>query len=337
MPESSPDDKLPGVRALVTGATGFVGSHLADLLLEQGWDVVCAVRKSSNLRWLNGKRVRLAEVDFGRPESFEMSFDGVDVVFHVAGLIKGRSFEEYLEGNWLASRTMIEATLRYGPRVRRFVHVSSLAAAGPSPDGRPLDESAPCRPISMYGRSKLLGEQEVWKRRHEVPVTVVRPPVVYGTRDTGLLEVYRVVRSGFAPNLGGRRYVSIVNVAELVRGIVQAGTSEQGRNQIYFICNETPWAIDRLMKLVARLIHRRVRHVYVPTRLVLLAGELASMLAQLTGRAMVFNRDKASEIVPKHWTCTPSKFKGHFGWTPRIPLEIGFRDVLDWYRGQGLV
>lgn len=325
------------MKALVTGATGFVGSHLADYLLEQGWDVACIVRASSNLQWLIGKRLQLVEADFRRPESFEKALDGADVVFHVAGIIKGKNFDEYLEGNWLASKTMIEATLRYGTRARRFVHVSSLAAAGPSPDGRPLDEGSPCRPISMYGRTKLLGEQEIWKHRDKLAITVVRPPVVYGTRDTGLLEMYKIVGAGFAPNLGGRKFVSIVNVLELVRGIVQAGTDDRGRNQIYFISNEAPWAIDQLMKLVARLLNKRVRHVYVPTRVVLFAGELASAVAKLTGTTTVFNRDKASEIVPKFWTCTPSRFKGHFGWVPRIPLEVGFRDVLDWYRAEGLV
>src|SRR5882672_707690 len=170
--------------ALVTGATGFVGSHLVDLLLERGWRVSALVRKSSNLRWIEDKPVQRVD-----PET--SPFPDCDVLFHVAGVIRADTYADYLAGNRDLAVRVFEAA-----RAKRFVHVSSLAAAGP---GEALDESTPCRPISLYGRSKWEGELAVWARRVRVPVTVIRPPVVYGPRDFGLFDLYVTVAKGLRP------------------------------------------------------------------------------------------------------------------------------------------
>ena len=144
--------------ALVTGATGFVGSHLVDVLLEKGWRVSAVVRRTSNLRWLDGKPVE-------RVDDAAAPLPACDVLFHVAGVIRADRYADYLEGNRDFAVRIFEAA-----RAARFVHVSSLAVAGP---GDRVDESTPCSPISLYGKSKWEGEGEIWKRRDRTPV--VRP------------------------------------------------------------------------------------------------------------------------------------------------------------------
>ena len=170
--------------AVVTGATGFVGSHLVDALLEKGWRVTVTVRPSSNLRWLERKAVERVDDRF----SASSPLPECDVVFHVAGVIRADTYADYLAGNRDLAVRAFEAA-----RARRFVHVSSLAVAGP---GEKVDETTPCSPISLYGKSKWEGECEVWKRRDRTAVTVIRPPVVYGPRDFGLFDLYKTVSKG---------------------------------------------------------------------------------------------------------------------------------------------
>src|SRR5258705_9533581 len=146
--------------ALVTGATGFVGSHLVEELLERGWTVRCTVRSTSKLRWLEGKSVETIRADLLEPASLAKAAEGVDTVFHIAGVLRGENYAEYRRGNVEATRNILDAARK----AKRFLYVSSITACGPSPDGEPLTEDRPRAPISLYGRSKSEAEESVWAR-----------------------------------------------------------------------------------------------------------------------------------------------------------------------------
>jgi len=306
--------------ALVTGATGFVGSHLVDRLLERGYQVAVTVRPGSNLRWLDGKALERVPADFARPGSLP----ACDVLFHVAGVIRADSYGEYLAGNRDLARSVFEAA-----RTGRFVHVSSLAVTGP---GENVDETTACAPISLYGRSKWEGEQEVWKRRDRVPVTVVRPPVVYGPRDFGLYDLYRAVSKGVRPEIGGRKVVSLVHAADLAEGMVRAAESPAGANEVFFLSNREAWAISDLLDVIERALERRAVRVPVPDRVVRFLGALAEDGAKWAGKRSMFCRDKALEMTQKAWACSPEKARRLLGWEARVPVERGMGEALAWYR-----
>jgi nucleoside-diphosphate-sugar epimerase len=308
--------------ALVTGATGFVGSHLVDLLLERGWRVAALVRKSSNLRWLDGKSIE--KVDPGAAP-----LPDCDVLFHVAGTIRADTYAEYLSGNRDLAVRVFDAA-----RARRFVHVSSLAAAGP---GEGVDESMPCRPLSLYGRSKLEGEAEIWKRRDRIPVTVIRPPVVYGPRDFGLYDLYVTVSKGLRPEIGGPKRISIVHVRDLVEGIVGAAEAPAGANEVFYLSNPETVAISDVMGLVAGALGNRTLRVGIPDRVVRFLGAVVEDAASLVGKRSMFGRDKALEMTQKAWCCTSAKAERLLGWRARTPLGPGLKDAVEWYRGQSLL
>ncbi len=311
--------------AVVTGATGFVGSHLVDLLLERGYRVTAALRSTSRSRWLDGKPVERVEVDFGRALSLPPS----DVVFHVAGVIRADRWEDYLAGNRDAAVRAVE-----GARAARFVHVSTLAVTGP---GENVDETTPCAPISLYGKSKWEGEREVLKRRDRLPVTVVRPPVVYGPRDTGLYDMYRTVARGLRPEIGDRKMVSLVHVRDLVEGIVRAAEAREGENEVFLLSNRDAWPVSDLLALIQAAIGRPAVRVRVPDRVVRFLGAVVEDGAKLAGKRSMFGRDKALEMTQRAWSCSPEKARRRLGWEARVPVDRGMTETLAWYRDEGLL
>jgi nucleoside-diphosphate-sugar epimerase len=309
--------------AIVTGASGFVGSHLADLLLERGWKLLLLARPGSRLRSASGAE-RL-DVDFARLPRLP----DVDAVFHVAGTIRAGTWEEYLEGNRDLARRVFEAS-----RPRRFVHVSSLAVQGPRAD---CDETTPCAPISLYGRSKWEGEKEVWARRDRVPVTVVRPPVVYGPRDRGLLDLYRVVARGLRPLIGGPKRVSLVHVRDLCEGILKAAEAPEGANEVFYFSNPETRLMSEVLDLVARALGRRGLAVPLPDQVVRFLAGVAEDVAGCFGKRTMFNRDKALEMTQPSWCCSAAKAGRLLGWRPRVPLEAGMGEAIEAYRREGLL
>ncbi len=311
--------------ALVTGATGFVGSHLVDLLLERGYQVTCTLRKSSNLRWLEDKPIERVEVDFRAP----LSLPEVDVVFHVAGVIMGESLEQYREGNVLAARNTIA-----GARCGRFVHVSTIAATGPGA----VDERTPCSPISNYGRSKLEGEETVRENRNGIPLTLIRPPVVYGERDEGLLDMFRTLNKGIRPRIGGEKWISIIHVRDLVEGLVHAAESPEAENETYFMSNQKNHPISELMDLILKGLGRtRVLPLPVPERVVKFIAGVSETWGKVSGKPVMFNRDKAKEMIQEKWVCSPEKARKELGWSSRISIEEGITGTARWYQDKGFL
>lgn len=216
--------------ALVTGASGFVGSHLVDALVEEGWRVRCLVRTTSRLRWLPRARVELAHGALNDPPALRAALEEARVIFHLAGLTSATSPARYAAVNVEGTRALVAAMRERAPGAL-LVHCSSLAAAGPSLDGRPLSESDPPRPIGPYGESKLAAERLV--ASSGLDHVIVRPPAVYGPRDADILAVFRLAARGLALRLGPRgQRLSLVHVRDLAHGLIDA--AEHGTNRGVF-------------------------------------------------------------------------------------------------------
>ena len=318
--------------ALVTGGTGFVGSHFVEELLAAGWKVRCTVRSTSKLRWLTGKPVETVRADLLDAASLAGAADGADVVFHIAGVLTGENYAEYRRGNVEATINLLGASAK----AKRFVYVSSITACGPSPDGEPLTEDRPCAPISLYGRSKREAEEAVWARRGEQGVTIVRPPVVYGPRDEGMLDLYKTLARGLRPRIGGPKYTSLIHVRDLAKGFVLAG-GEAGAGRTFFLSNRDAVSFAELADLILRALNKRAVPVPIPDRVVRFLGGLAEDVTRVTGGGGLFSRDKALEMTQKYWTCSPALAKKHLGWEATIHPEQGFKETLDWYRAERLL
>ena len=147
--------------ALVTGGTGFIGVHVIEQLLARGFHVRCVAKDTLNLDELRRLKIEVVLGDLLNGISWQSILKDVDLVFHLAGVTKARTKEEFYSGNYYATSRLLDACVRYAPRLRRFLHVSTLAVVGPSSDGRPLTEEAPYRPLTTYAHSKMMGEQSI--------------------------------------------------------------------------------------------------------------------------------------------------------------------------------
>lgn len=325
------------MKALITGATGFIGSHLADRLHAEGYDLRVLVRSSSNNKYIKDLPIEYVEGDFQKIESLRPAVEGVDFIYHVAGLTAARSREEFALGNQIATRNLLEATVRYNPDLRRLIHVSSQAAVGPaeSPE-RPADESWPLRPLTPYGQSKAAAEREVLARMNDLPLTIVRPPAVYGERDAEIFRFFKMVAKGIAPLIGfDHKLVSLVHVDDLVRGFVLAGESQRAEGETYFISSEEFYSWEEVGRVSGEVMGRsRVRHLRVPHPLVFIAGGVSGFMGRFQKKPPVFDFEKSRDITQTFWLCSTEKAREHFDYRQLVGLEEGIRRTVEWYREQ---
>jgi nucleoside-diphosphate-sugar epimerase len=327
------------VRTLVTGATGFVGSHLAAALVARGDEVAGLARRPEQAAFLSSLGARAAPGSLEDGPSLKAALRGVDLVYHLAGLTAAGSDAEFLEVNEGGTRRLIAAARATVPNLRRFVHVSSLAAVGPTGYGDRLTEETTCRPVTAYGRSKLAGEIVV-RGATGLPWTVVRPAVVYGPRDRELLRLFRIARWGFAPVFGmGRQELSLAYVTDLVEGIARAGLEPAALGQTYHLAHPD---IVRSRDL-AREIGRAVRHgrppliVPVPAALAAPIVRLIGRAAAATGRRTVVSEDKLAEFLAPAFGTSVEKAERELGWRPPHDHRSGIAETAAWYRAEGLL
>ena len=320
------------MRALVTGATGFVGGHLAETLRRHGIEVTALVRTPAKATALAAQGVRTVAGDLHHPPALREAAAGADIIFHVAGLVAARSEAEFLAGNRDGTRNLLDAVP--GDAHPRLVLVSSMAAGGPALRGRPLlGDEAPA-PVTGYGRSKLAGEEVV--RAGRLPWTIIRPPMVYGPRDTEVLKVFRLARTGIAPVFGdGSQELSAVYGPDLAEALLAAGLSERTIGQTYYACHQEVFTSAGFVRAVGTaLTGRPPRVLPLPAGLARLALGLTGAAARLSGRATILTPDKANEFFQAAWTGDPAPLARDSGWRARHDLVSGLDATVRWYREQ---
>ncbi len=323
-------------KVLVTGGSGFVGSHLVELLVGRGDDVTCLVRDPQHLRWIQGLNVRVARGDCSRPDSLADAVRDVSVVYHVAGLTKAFRANDYYAVNHLGTRNLLSACALYGRFIKKFVLVSSLAAAGPSAEGRSARESDIPHPVSDYGKSKLLAEEETLRYRERFPVIILRPSAVYGPRDTDVFELFRWAAQGFFLDVGrGERYMNWCHVRDVAEALVLAGTATVPSGSIYFIAEGRTYSSSEFRETLLRTGGVSARSLSVPIWAGYVIGTLSETVGRIRGRATIMNRQKVREAVERFWTCDVVKARQDIGFSARLGLEEGLTATWKWYREQG--
>lgn len=321
------------MKALVTGATGFVGSFLCEHLLRLGHEVVALARPTSNLRWIEQLDTARCTGDVCEPGSLTEAVEGVEVVYHAAGLVRADSRRAFMRVNRDGTQNLLEACMHAKNRPRRFVLVSSQAAAGPSSGPEGIDENHPPQPVSAYGESKLAAERCL-SSVDEIETVIVRPSTVYGPRDPETLNFFELVnRLRIRPLLsGGRTLLSMIHVLDLVKGIALAGEKLEATGRAYFLSGPKPYSIDEIMKTIASALGKTTVGVPISELLMSAGAEFSQFMAQFGRGSAKLSHLKVAELSRKYWVVKTDRARKELGFEANTNLSEGLQSVVQWYR-----
>jgi nucleoside-diphosphate-sugar epimerase len=305
---------------LVTGATGFLGSHIAEVLVQHGFTVRCAVRPSSSLKWLEKLELEKITVDFNDDTSLQKACEGVDVVVHNAGITRAKTDARFFEVNTNATERLAKAAIQ--AKVPRFIFISSLEARGP--DGFTTA-------ISSYGKSKLEAEHRLAKLQKNVEIILLRPAGIYGPRDTDLLTLFQLAKYGVltVPAINGRlQPIHVRDVAEAVLATLQ-GKAQLGP---FEIAEANTYSWQDMASMLEVAMNKKLRVLKIPREVFLTAGYASETISKLLNQAPKLDRRRAKSLAYYTYTCDIQPFKEAFAWQARIPLQEGLKETAEWYK-----
>ena len=324
------------MKALVTGSNGFIGSHLVERLLNHGYQVRCLVRETGNLRWIKDLPVEIVYGDITDLHSLLPLIPDVDYIYHLSGTLRANQESEFYVVNQGGTKNLLETCRQQNPNLKRFIYISTQAAAGPATDVIPLTEDDPPKPISIYGKSKQLAEEVVLEFQNFFPITIIRPPTVYGPRDDDFIEAFKYIKFGIKPLIGrNEKVISIIHVNDLVRGIQIAAEHPNAENKIFFISNKEPCSWIELENLIARVMDKKALKIVLPEFALDVAAFISEKVAKIFKKTAILNRDKAIEMKQNFWLVDASKAGRELNFVAEIPLENGLSETYQWYRNQG--
>ncbi len=321
------------MKVLLTGGSGFLGSHVAQLLNDDGHDVRALVRKTSDTRFLRSlPRVELFEGSVEDRPSCLAACEGVDAVIHAAGLVKARSRAEFELTNVVGTQNVLDAAIERQPGVRRFVFVSSLAARAPSPDGRPLPLDAPAAPVTAYGRSKLAAERLVLAAKDKLHVTVVRPTAIYGPRDKEMLQLFQYAKMRILPSIGAPEgKLTLIFGEDCARGVILAMHAAVPSGRAYDLDDGTVYSRRELSEGLERAIGKKALVSFpIPDFVVKALGKATDVYGRVTNRAVMVTSEKVTELL-QQWVGDSSTARAELGFTPTVTWEEGARRTAQWY------
>ncbi|MDZ7372500.1 MAG: NAD-dependent epimerase/dehydratase family protein [candidate division KSB1 bacterium] len=321
---------------LVTGATGFTGSHLTQALRQKGYRVRALVRDPGRLGLLEPDGIEIVVGDLADQESLRRACEGVETVYHVAALYRreGRSVREFYEVNVEGTRRLLEAAVSAG--VARFLHCSTVGVQGEIRHP-PATEETPYNPGDHYQRSKMLGELAALEffRSTRLSGIVVRPAGIYGPGDRRFLKLFRGAARGTFTMIGdGEVLYQMTYVEDLVEGMILAAERREIQGEVFTLAGEEYLSLNELVRRIGRALGVEVRIRHVPVGPVLAAAYLCERLCRLLRvepplyprRLDFFTKNRAFDI---------SKAKTLLGYRPKVDLDTGLKRTAEWYRAHG--
>jgi nucleoside-diphosphate-sugar epimerase len=319
--------------AVVTGANGFVGSHLVDLLLKKDLIVRCITRKTSDMRWLKDKPIEIFDGGLFDKENLRMAFKDASFIYHVAGVVKAKTSEGYLSGNVEATRTMLEVALESPATIEKFLIVGSQTVTGPSYDDNPVNEETECKPLTTYARSKKEQEEVALSYSDKLPITICRAPAVYGERDTEVFIYFQTFNKGLTTLIGfDKKILSLIHVADLAEGLYLAATSDKSAGEIYFISSEKYYTWDEIGNVTAKALGKKALRIRIPHFIVFTIAAFAQFFAMFSKKPATLNIEKAKDLTQHAWICDTTKAVEQLGFRQKVSIEEGINRSCEWYR-----
>ncbi|MDR2860634.1 MAG: NAD(P)-dependent oxidoreductase [Elusimicrobiota bacterium] len=319
------------MKILLTGANGFVGSHIAKELTDNNNEVICLIRPTSNLSWLEGLDLSYRKASFNNKEELKSCVRDIDIVVHCAGLVRAINKEEYFEVNVENTKRLCEAVLSENPNLKKFIFISSQAAMGPSKSQNPksLDENE--NPVSDYGLSKLAAEKEIKKLLSgKIPYTILRPASVYGPRDKDIFIFFNLVHKHFKPMTLKKRFLQLVFVEDIAKAVISALNNSKSDNKTFFLAQKTPYKWADIAEIIAKGAKKKVFPLPLPDFAFYIAAFIAENLAKISKKPAVLNKQKINEMLQTYWIGDTAPAERDLGLI-FTSLEKGSQKTYNWY------
>ncbi len=327
-------------KILITGASGFVGGFLVKEALNRGYDVHAGVRKTSNRDNLSDKRIRFLEMDLNDAAALtsDLKREKYDYIIQNAGLTKSESEKKLNDVNAHGLNQLVETLIDAQTIPSKFISISSLAAIGPGDftQNGIVDNNTPPHPVTMYGRSKLLGEQ-LLKKHSEFPYIIIRPTAVYGPGELDLLTVYKMINSRLELYIGKEKqeltFVYVKDLASVIMDVLSEGKIHAA----YFVTDDKAYSSEQFNAIVKSEIKKSTLKLRLPLSLIKIIALISEKISSLSGRYPALNLDKVNELKCKSWKCSISELKRDTGYTPRYDLKAGMAETIKWYKERNIL
>jgi nucleoside-diphosphate-sugar epimerase len=312
------------IKIAVTGASGFLGSHICEALHESGYEVHALIRSTSSRRWINYPWLHIHELELDDRSALSSILVNVDAVIHAAGALWG----QYHSVNTDITRIMAEESTNAG--IKKFIYVSSIAAGGPSTGPYQRNGNEPDTPCTLYGISKKDAERLLSAMAGNLEIVILRYPMIYGPRDTQGLRLFRTFNIFINPSVGVRhRFISVVYVKDAARAAVTALESCVKSGSIYNISDGSNNTFNELYRIIAQVWHRWALRIPVPFALIMFGAWFINKVLKVK---TVFNPEQLEMFSSLYWLISPEKAMRELSWFPETPVRKGVKLTLEWYK-----
>lgn len=318
------------MKVLLTGATGFVGSHIVEELVSKNHNIIAAIRKSSNLKWIKNQPIQFECCSLNDEQQLSNIVSKVDVIVHCAGVVRALDWKEYYETNVLGTQKLVQATIKNKNNIKKFIYISSQAAMGPSETKIPRKLTEKENPVSNYGKSKLLAEQEIKKLNGIIPYTIIRPASVYGPRDKDIFIFFNLVKHHLHPKTYSKRFIQLVFVKDIAKVISMALDNPNTNNKMYYLCDGNVYGWADVATTIAKTNNIKTIPIILFDFIFKFVADIYEIVAKITKKPQVLSKEKIMEMLQTYWTAdntdiikdTNFKFE---------KLENGAKKTYNWY------
>ncbi|MDP4175794.1 MAG: NAD(P)-dependent oxidoreductase [Bacteroidota bacterium] len=329
------------MEVIVTGSNGFVGKNLVEKLKEMP-DVVINKLVRSKSKNENDNRDNEYLVDYNDIGTLLecKAFDkNIDFVFHIAGITKGRTKQAFWDGNVRPTINLLETLKRKNIPLKRFVYISSHAAAGPS--DRKTHYKTECEkqnPIEFYGMSKFAAEEAVRSYSDQIPFTIIRPGAVYGPYDKDFLNIYKMTKSRLNIYPANKnKFISFIFIKDLIDAAIDASLSKNTINKTYFICNHHPASWKEIHERIFKIAQKTFSSFSLSYGQLKILASLMEFVSLFSKEVPILNRQKLKLSYPDYWIASSEQAHKDFGFSPTYSLEEGLKVTYNWYKKMGLI
>lgn len=320
-------------KVVITGANGFIGSHLAEYMSSKGFDVHCIVRETSNLKWLDGKGFTYHKCGLTSIENLKIAFNNAKYIFHLAGTVSALKYEDYIYGNVTLTKNVLEAANSLEKKPSKILITSSLAVAGPTTKDKPLSENQGFNPTVQYGKAKVAQEELCAEYFDKLNITIARPSPITGTREVEMFEFIQSINNGIFPKVGySEKYVNIIHITDLLEAFYQMVETEKTTSEAYFICSEKTYSWSEIAAISGKLLNKKPFTLALPHFIIYIAGFFSGLYGKIIGKPQTFDYEKAKEGVQEAWLGSVDKAKKDFGFKQNVTLIEGLKEAIDWYK-----